>query len=78
MTPTVPVLPFKLGEKMNDPLAMYLCDLFSAPANLTGTPSIAIPSGKNEKGLPFSVQFTAPHFSEENLFEIGKEFEKLN
>lgn len=78
MTPTVPVLPFKLGEKMNDPLAMYLCDLFSAPANLTGTPSIAIPSGKNEKGLPFSVQFTAPHFSENNLFEIGKEFEKLN
>lgn len=78
MTPTVPVLPFKLGEKMNNPLAMYLCDLFSAPANLTGTPSIAIPSGKNEKGLPFSVQFTAPHFSESYLFEIGKEFEKLN
>lgn len=78
MTPTVPVLPFKLGEKMNDPLAMYLCDLFSAPANLTGAPSIAIPSGKNEKELPFSVQFTAPHFSESSLFEIGKEFEKLN
>jgi aspartyl-tRNA(Asn)/glutamyl-tRNA(Gln) amidotransferase subunit A len=78
MTPTVPVLPFKLGEKMSDPLSMYLCDLFSAPANLTGAPSIAIPSGKNEKGLPFSVQFTAPHFSEKYLFEIGKEFEKLN
>lgn len=78
MTPTVPVLPFKLGEKMDNPLAMYLCDLFSAPANLTGAPSIAIPSGKNEKGLPFSIQFTAPHFSESYLFEIGKDFENLN
>lgn len=75
MTPTVPFLPFKLGEKMNDPIAMYLSDLFNAPANLTGTPSIAIPSGISEKGLPFSVQFTAPHFCEDSLFEIGKKFE---
>jgi len=77
ITPTVPVLPFKLGEKMDDPVAMYLCDLFSAPANLAGVPSIALPSGKTKDGLPFSIQFMASHFNEEALFEIGKKFEEI-
>lgn len=77
MTPTVPFLPFKIGEKMDDPVAMYLADIFSAPANLSGVPSIALPAGKNEMGLPFSVQFMAPHFAENFLFEIGKKFETL-
>jgi len=77
LTPTVPVLPFKIGEKMDDPVAMYLCDIFSAPANLAGVPSIAIPSGKSSEGLPFSIQFMAPHFSENTLFEIGKNFEEI-
>ena len=48
---------------------MYLCDIFSAPANLTGIPSIAIPSGKTEKGLPLSVQFMATHFNEDVLLK---------
>ncbi len=78
MTPTVPVLPFKLGEKLSDPVSMYLSDIFSAPANLTGVPSIAVPSGKAENGLPFSVQFMTPHFCEENLFTIAEEIEKFN
>lgn len=77
LTPTVPMTPFKLGEKLDDPVAMYLCDIFSAPANLAGVPSIALPSGKSPEGLPFSVQFMAPHFSEEALFEVGKKFESL-
>ncbi len=77
LTPTVPILPFKLGEKMDDPVAMYLCDIFSAPANLSGVPSIALPSGRTPKGLPFSIQFMAPHFCEESLFEVGKKFETL-
>ncbi len=75
LTPTVPMTPFKLGEKMDDPVAMYLCDIFSAPANLAGVPSIALPSGKNAEGLPFSIQFMAPHFAEESLFEVGQKFE---
>jgi aspartyl-tRNA(Asn)/glutamyl-tRNA(Gln) amidotransferase subunit A len=54
---------------------MYLCDIFSAPANLSGVPSIALPSGKSPDGLPFSIQFMAPHFCENSLFEIGKKFE---
>lgn len=75
LTPTVPMTPFKLGEKMDDPVAMYLCDIFSAPANLSGVPSIALPSGKSKDGLPFSIQFMAPHFAEEALFEVGTAFE---
>ncbi len=75
LTPTAPMTAFKLGEKMDDPVAMYLCDIFSAPANLAGVPSIALPSGKNKDGLPFSIQFMAPHFCEQSLFEIGKKFE---
>lgn len=77
MTPTVPFLPFKLGEKMDNPVAMYLCDLFSAPANLAGVPSIALPSGLSKEGLPFSIQLTAPHFCEESLFQIGNKFEEI-
>jgi aspartyl-tRNA(Asn)/glutamyl-tRNA(Gln) amidotransferase subunit A len=75
LTPTAPMAAFKLGEKLDDPVAMYLCDIFSAPANLSGVPSIALPSGKNKENLPLSIQFMAPHFSEEFLFEVGKKFE---
>lgn len=78
MTPTVPVLPFKLGEKLSDPVSMYLCDIFSAPANLVGIPAIAIPSGLTQDGLPMSVQFMAPHFCEDNLFSLGKKVEEFN
>lgn len=77
ITPTVPFLPFKLGEKLNDPISMYLCDIFSAPANLADLCSISIPSGKNKNELPFGLQITAPFLREDILFSIGKDFEKL-
>lgn len=76
-TPTTPTTAFKLGEKLDDPVAMYLCDVFAAPANLAGIPAIALPSGKDKNGLPLSIQFMASHFSENSLFEIGKKFEAL-
>ncbi len=76
LTPTVPLTAFKLGEKLDDPVAMYLCDIFSAPANLAGVPSIALPSGFSSEGLPFSIQLMAPHFCENSLFEVGKNFEE--
>ena len=76
ITPAVPFLPFKLGEKLNDPVSMYLCDIYSAPANLADVPAIAIPAGKDEYGLPFSLQITAPFLREDILFTIGKDFEK--
>lgn len=77
ITPTVPFLPFKLGEKLNDPVSMYLCDIFSAPANLANIPAITIPSGKTNEGLPFGVQITAPFLREDVLFQIGKDIESL-
>ncbi len=77
LTPTTPTPAFKIGEKMNDPVAMYLCDVFAAPANLSGIPAIALPSGFTSTGLPLSIQFMAPHFGEEGLFEIGKKFEEI-
>ena len=76
ITPAVPFLPFKLGEKLNDPVSMYLCDIYSAPANLADVPAIAIPAGVDENNLPFSLQITAPFLREDILFEIGKDFEK--
>lgn len=76
ITPTAPFLPFKLGEKLNDPVSMYLCDIFSAPANLADLSSISIPSGKNKEGLSFGIQITAPFLREDILFTIGKDFEK--
>lgn len=77
LTPTVPITAFKLGEKMDDPVAMYLCDIFSAPANLAGVPSLALPSGKSKEGLSYSIQFMTPHFCEDALFEVGKKFEEV-
>ena len=76
-TPTSPIPAFKIGEKAEDPLAMYLADIFTVPVNIVGVPAISIPSGKNQAGLPLGVQFIAPHMCESLLFTIGKEFEKL-
>lgn len=76
VTPAAPMQPFKLGEKMSDPVAMYLADVFSAPANLAGCPSIALPLPRTPNGLPASIQFMAPHFEDNNLFQIGKDFER--
>ena len=77
ITPTSPVMPFKFGEKINDPISMYLSDLFSVPANIAGVPAISVPSGKNKDGLPFSLHMMAPFLREDILFTIGKDFEKI-
>lgn len=77
LTPVAPMAPFKLGEKLTDPVAMYLADVFSAPANLSGCPSIAVPLPRMPSGLPSSVQLIAPHFEDDSLFAIGKELERV-
>ncbi len=71
-TPTTPTPAFKIGEKANDPVAMYLADLFTVPGNIAQHPSISVPSGKTESGLPLGVQFIGPSFGEEKLFALGK------
>jgi aspartyl-tRNA(Asn)/glutamyl-tRNA(Gln) amidotransferase subunit A len=77
ITPTSPFMPFKFGEKMDDPIGMYLSDLFSVPANIAGIPAISVPAGKNKEGLPFGLHMMAPFLREDILFTIGKDFEKL-
>lgn len=76
IAPVAPDLPFKLGEKKNDPLAMYLNDIYAATANLCGIPSLAIPSGFSRKGLPMGFQLMAKRFNEATLFSLGKLFHK--
>lgn len=77
LTPTAPGPAFRIGEKIGDPLSLYLEDVFTVPANIAGVPAISIPSGNVEvdgKSLPLGIQFMAPHNSEDLLFYVGKKF----
>jgi len=78
-TPTAPFVAWKIGEKI-DPLSVYLADIFTITANMVGVPAISIPSGFLEiegHKLPLGIQFMAPHFREDLLFEVGKKFEGM-
>lgn len=75
--PTAPSPAFKIGEKIDDPVKMYIEDLFTVPANIVGIPGISIPSGTaelNGKNLPLGLQLLASHGAEESLFSVGKKF----
>lgn len=74
--PTSPILPFKIGEKVDDPMAMYLSDIYTVSVNLAGLPGISIPVGKSKKGLPIGLQIIGAHFQENKLFEIAKLIEE--
>ena len=66
---------FKLGEKFNDPIKMYMADLLTIPINLAGLPSLAIPSGLNKDDLPFGVQLIGNYFDEQTLYNVGQAYE---
>jgi len=79
-TPTTPTVAFELGKKIDNPLAMYLSDIFTVSANLTGQPAVSIPSGfveRDGKQLPLGFQIIAPHFCEDILFTLGEDVEKI-
>jgi aspartyl-tRNA(Asn)/glutamyl-tRNA(Gln) amidotransferase subunit A len=76
ITPTTPEPAFPIGAKSEDPLAMYLSDIFTAPANLVGIPAIAVPSGFSAAGLPLSLQLMGAHFDEITLFRAASYFER--
>ncbi len=71
VTPTSPTAAFKLGEKIEDPLSMYLADVFTVTANLAGIPAISVPCGMTADGLPIGLQILARHFDEANVLKIG-------
>ena len=73
LTPVAPNPAFKLGEKVNDPVAMYLEDVMSVPLNLAGVPGLTIPAGKTKSGLPVGLQLIGPRRSDKNLIEFAKE-----
>jgi aspartyl-tRNA(Asn)/glutamyl-tRNA(Gln) amidotransferase subunit A len=76
VSPTAPTTAFKLGEKVDDPLAMYLNDLATIPANLSGVPGISVPSGlADEDGLPAGVQILAPATADDRVYRVGAALE---
>jgi aspartyl-tRNA(Asn)/glutamyl-tRNA(Gln) amidotransferase subunit A len=76
LCPTAPSPPFRIGEKMDDPIQMYLTDVFTIPVNMAGLPGLAIPGGFSRTGLPVGVQLIAPHFEEGRLIQLGAAYQK--
>lgn len=74
LAPVAPTPAFKIGENMEDPLVMYMADIFTVLASLTGIPAIALPSGNNESGLPLSIQLMTKHFNEKELLSLSASY----
>jgi aspartyl-tRNA(Asn)/glutamyl-tRNA(Gln) amidotransferase subunit A len=71
LTPTSPNAAFAIGDKMSDPLAMYLNDVFTVPASMAGLPAISVPAGLNSKGLPLGLHIIGAAFDEETVFKVA-------
>jgi len=71
ISPVTPTTAFTIGEKMEDPLQMYLADIFTVQANVVGNPAIAIPNGVDSDGMPVGIQLMAPFFEEEKLLAFA-------
>jgi aspartyl-tRNA(Asn)/glutamyl-tRNA(Gln) amidotransferase subunit A len=76
LSPVAPTPAFKIGEKIDDPLTMYLSDIFTLSANLAGIPGMSVPCGFSRQGLPIGLQLMAKHFNEEALFKLAYNFEQ--
>jgi len=74
--PTAPTPAFKIGEKVDDPIQMYLTDVFTIPVNMAGLPGFTIPGGFSQEGLPIGLQFIAPHFEEGRLIQLAAAFQR--
>lgn len=71
VTPTTPTQAFKLGERVSDPLSMYLADIFTVALNIAGVPGLSMPVGTSKDGLPIGMQLIGPHFGEDKIFAAG-------
>lgn len=77
VAPVSPTLPWKLGDKVNDPLKMYLSDILTVSANLSGHPALSVPAGfSQDKNLPIGIQIIGPHFSEHIIYNVAYAFEQ--
>ncbi len=76
ITPTAPTTAFKLGEKLSDPLEMYLTDILTISANLAAIPGISVPVGKDRNGLPIGLQIMGNHFQEKTILNIARAIEE--
>jgi len=76
LTPTAPSAAFGQGEKMDDPVTMYLNDVFTVPASLAGVPAMSVPAGLDAQGLPLGLQIIGRHFDEETVFAVGAALEQ--
>ena len=76
LTPSTPTSAFKIGEKTNDPVSMYLNDIFTVPVNLAGLPAISIPAGHDQKGYPLGLQIIGKAFDEQNILNIAYSLEE--
>jgi len=76
LTPSTPSAAFKIGEKTNDPVSMYLNDIFTVPVNLAGLPAISIPAGVDDKGYPLGLQIIGKAFDEQNILNIAYAMEE--
>ena len=77
VSPTAPTTAFRMGEKLDDPLAMYLQDVATIPANLAGVPGLSLPAGLAEDGLPVGVQLLAPLMADDRLYNAAAALERL-
>ena len=76
VSPTAPTTAFRIGEKVDDPVAMYLNDIATIPANLAGVPGLSVPSGlADEDGLPAGFQILAPAMADDRLYRVGAALE---
>ncbi|RYG75681.1 hypothetical protein EON77_10895 [bacterium] len=75
-SPAAPMAAFALGDKIADPLAMYLTDVFTLPASLAGVPAMSVPAGLSSRGLPIGLQLMAPPLREETMFSVAAAFER--
>jgi aspartyl-tRNA(Asn)/glutamyl-tRNA(Gln) amidotransferase subunit A len=76
ISPVVPTPAWKIGEKADNPLAMYLSDVLTISANLAGIPGISVPGGFSRDGLPIGIQLQGPHFREDSLFKVAYNLER--
>ncbi len=76
LTPSTPSSAFKIGEKTNDPISMYLNDIFTVPVNLAGLPAISVPAGLDKKGYPLGLQLIGKTLDEQNILNVAYAFEK--